>query len=466
MKTNKIFSLAVLALLTAACSSDIAPEQQGSRVIPFTATLSAGTAPTRGIEEEDDRLVTYWEKKEKVALIHDGVMDVMEVTDVDDKTGAATISGNLTGDPQDGDDVTVIYPASAVDGKTLDVKDDLLKEQDGDKGTISQQFDLRQSIDATLKVSGNSATLNGTVTLANQIAIVKFSLSDGTSSIATKQFVMTDGDDKEITKVSTATELSDFYVAMAPVNNATFKFSATVGDDIYTYLNNNVTIEAGKYYKSTVAMNAPEPPEPPVPTKQDGEIAFTTAAPSQTWSATATDNTYTQTITNTGDAVPTYSISDNTCGASIDASTGKVTFTKAGSVTVTATVADTDNYTYATKSVSYTLTVNKAAASISYATESINKLTTDEAFTYALTNTGDGAVTYLSDNQSVATVSSTGEVTIVGVGEASITATVADSDTYTYATNSATYKVTVTAAPSLINNPGGYAEGGDPTASN
>ena len=75
-------------------------------------------------------------------------------------------------------------------------------------------------------------------------------------------------------------------------------------------------------------------------------------------------------------------------------------------------------------------------------------------------------MTYLSDNQSVATVSSTGEVTIVGVGEASITATVADSDTYTYATNSATYKVTVTAAPSLINNPGGYAEGGDPTASN
>jgi hypothetical protein len=54
-------------------------------------------------------------------------MDVMEVTDVDDETGAATISGNLTGDPQDGDDVTVIYPASAVDGETLDVKDDLLK---------------------------------------------------------------------------------------------------------------------------------------------------------------------------------------------------------------------------------------------------------------------------------------------------------------------------------------------------
>ena len=109
MKTNKIFSLAVLALLTAACSSDIAPEQQGSRVIPFTATLSAGTATTRTIEEKDDRLVTYWEKKEKVALIHDGVMDVMEVTDVDDETGAATISGDLTGDPQDGDDVTVIY---------------------------------------------------------------------------------------------------------------------------------------------------------------------------------------------------------------------------------------------------------------------------------------------------------------------------------------------------------------------
>ena len=38
--------------------------------------------------------------------------------------------------------------------------------------------------------------------------------------------------------------------------------------------------------------------------------------------------------------------------------TGKVTFTQAGSVTITATVADGTNYTYATKTATYTLSVS------------------------------------------------------------------------------------------------------------
>ena len=63
-------------------------------------------------------------------------------------------------------------------------------------------------------------------------------------------------------------------------------------------------------------------------------------------------------MTNTGDGTVTYTISDNTCGATIDASTGKVTFTQAGSVTITATVADGTNYTYATKTATYTLSVS------------------------------------------------------------------------------------------------------------
>jgi hypothetical protein len=88
-----------------------------------------------------------------------------------------------------------------------------------------------------------------------------------------------------------------------------------------------------------------------------GSISFANDAVSLALSATAANNTYTQGVTKTGDGSVTYSISNNTCGASVDASTGKVTFTQAGSVTVTATVADSQNYTYATKTVSYTLTV-------------------------------------------------------------------------------------------------------------
>ena len=90
-------------------------------------------------------------------------------------------------------------------------------------------------------------------------------------------------------------------------------------------------------------------------------------------------------------------------------------------------------------------TPQKTAGSISYVTTAVDKTTADEAFTNELTKTGDGTVSYTSSKEAVATVdASTGEVTIVGAGETTITATVADSDTYTYATKTASYTLTVT----------------------
>ncbi len=75
---------------------------------------------------------------------------------------------------------------------------------------------------------------------------------------------------------------------------------------------------------------------------------------------------------------------------------------------------------------------NSKAGSISYATTTVSKTT-------------DGTVTYASSKTDVATVNeTTGEVTIVAAGETVITATVADSDTYTYATKTASYTLTVT----------------------
>ena len=98
------------------------------------------------------------------------------------------------------------------------------------------------------------------------------------------------------------------------------------------------------------------------------------------------------------------------------------------------------------------VTPQKTAGSISYATASVSKTTTDDAaFTNELTKTGDGTVTYASDNTAVATVNaSTGEVTIMGAGTAIITATVTDSTSYTYATKTASYTLTITQAVTYI----------------
>ena len=93
----------------------------------------------------------------------------------------------------------------------------------------------------------------------------------------------------------------------------------------------------------------------------------------------------------------------------------------------------------------------KKAGTISFATASVGKTFGDAAFTIELTNTGDGTVTYESSNTAVATVdATTGEITIVGSGETTITATVADTDNYTYATKTATYTLGVGTATMTV----------------
>ena len=96
---------------------------------------------------------------------------------------------------------------------------------------------------------------------------------------------------------------------------------------------------------------------------------------------------------------------------------------------------------------------NSKAGSISYATTTVSKTTDDEAFTNTLTKTGDGTVSYSSDNTAVATVDGDGLVTIVGAGTATITATVTDSASYTYATKTASYTLTVVTAKATAETP-------------
>jgi len=84
--------------------------------------------------------------------------------------------------------------------------------------------------------------------------------------------------------------------------------------------------------------------------------------------------------------------------------------------------------------------VTKSTGNVSFATTSLLRGSLDPRFTNALTLTGDGTVTYASSDPAVATVDpATGKVTPVGPGTATITATISDSETYTYATKQISY---------------------------
>ena len=158
------------------------------------------------------------------------------------------------------------------------------------------------------------------------------------------------------------------------------------------------------------------------------------------WIEAIADQTY------TGEAIePTVTVKDGetTLTLGTDYTVAYADNTDAGTATVTITAVAGSDYS---GTASKTFTIAKAAGSISYAETSVSKTFGDEAFTNELTMTGDGTVTYASDNVNVAVVDSeTGLVTIIGTGTATIKATIADGDNYTYATNTAQYTLKVAA---------------------
>ncbi len=151
-----------------------------------------------------------------------------------------------------------------------------------------------------------------------------------------------------------------------------------------------------------------------------------------------------QVLTNTNSVSVSYSSSDETV-ATVSSSTGAITeLLKAGTTTITATFAG--NATYKPAEASYDLNVTeKTPCGLAYETDEVAKLTTDAAFTNTLTNGNSLTVSYSSDATGVATVnSSTGEVTIKGAGEATITATFAGDEDYE--AGSASYTLTISKA--------------------
>lgn len=151
------------------------------------------------------------------------------------------------------------------------------------------------------------------------------------------------------------------------------------------------------------------------------------------------DSDFTNAATTTGNGTISYS-SSNSGVAEVNENTGKVTIVGAGTATITANASATDYYRAASET--YTLTVSKATPTVSFENTTVTKNYLDENFINKATAIGGGGIYYESDNTNVASIdSTTGEVTIFGVGTAIITATATATNNYNAA--SATYTLTV-----------------------
>lgn len=159
----------------------------------------------------------------------------------------------------------------------------------------------------------------------------------------------------------------------------------------------------------------------------------------ETYSATlgSADNTY-PTLTNPNSLTVSYSSSD-TSVATID-SDGNITLVAAGSTTIIAQTEADD--TFAAGSAAYTLKVVKQTVTLSWSESTFKAILEEENTFPTLTTDPEGlSVSYTSSNESVATISSDGNITLVAVGSTTISAIFDGTDIYKAA--SAAYSLTV-----------------------
>ena len=252
--------MAALALMSAACSNDdnelTTQQPQQAEGIPFTATISIDNGTTtRAITENGTTLETSWAENEKVALIHNGVSDEMTVSSV--SGGVATITGSITGSHSGNDDVTIIYPSSAADGTTGNVKSDLLAAQDGTltgtSGTsIAEKYDVRKG---TGKLNATGSSLSGTVSLTNQNAIFKLTLKDieGSADVSATSVKIYNQENTLLTTVTPASGYEKVMYVALPTTATTLKFAVNDGTTNYFNMASSLSL-AANYYQSTIKL--------------------------------------------------------------------------------------------------------------------------------------------------------------------------------------------------------------------
>ena len=264
MKTFKLFSMAAVALMMAACSSeDIMTQQEPAKqggLVHFTATLAA---PTDGVMRTVYTEVTSgtdagtikvaWEVGDKILVMNSddpnkhGTVTVKTVN----SDGSAIVEGVSSNFGNDGEYVGLRYPSE------MDIWKENNLKQDGTLSYIADNLDVRQGLGTLKKVDGDEVTLASDVKMQSGIAIWKLTLqnNDATpAALSASQVSIKVGDEIEASTTTLTTATSTVYLALLPFDGKDITINAITADGYHTYSKTGVTLEAGKYYQSTVQL--------------------------------------------------------------------------------------------------------------------------------------------------------------------------------------------------------------------
>lgn len=264
-------------LFLGSCASDdslseLTPEPKPETpTIPFTGTISFGDNPSavmqaamadpsprfEALSDEEVKVAATWEVGDEMALVIDGTVTKATVSEV--KDGKAYISARVVSTVSDGADARFIYPYTAVDLNTGQVKENLLAEQDGKLETIAKQFDVCEG-SGKLSVLGGAAVVEEDITMLEKFSIMRFEtrLASDKSPLNITKMYIEQGDDTYTVNLASAA-YQQIYVVIKP-QTQTLTVRGLPDPDGVAYIKSaqNANIQAMKFYRSTLYMTLDE----------------------------------------------------------------------------------------------------------------------------------------------------------------------------------------------------------------
>ena len=250
MKTTKLFFMAALALMTAACSNSdndiLTPaEQPANNMVTITAKLApkSGSAQTRVLSDQTTYIKAEWAATETMKIISANGKEATATVKSVDGSGTATIEFSIDAAAV-GQNCTIIYPASAAVAESAGVY--TAQPMTAQTGTLSNDLDVRIG-KGTIS---DATTLDVTTQPAAQFAIMKLTLTNDAKNLS----IM--ADNMTIAGATLASAGKEFTVAVPAVSSKTVTIVANdESNNCYYYSKTGVTIAAGKYYQSAPTMD-------------------------------------------------------------------------------------------------------------------------------------------------------------------------------------------------------------------
>jgi len=261
MKATKIFMMAALALMTAACSSDdndIAQqpaEQPANGEITITATIDSNDgATTRALSIDGGNIASTWADTDEFAILFNDGSDNVKRTATVSRINGTTVTITFT-IPQalaNNTACTIVYPASAANATNTGA--DVATALATQNGAIATTPEVRVG---TATIDKTNHSLSSVTKLAAQNAIFKFTLKDiaGTANKSATEFIVSNASGDVLTTVTPASATNELYVALPALAVGTYWFNATVGGAPYiAKATVNTATTAGNYYQTQVNM--------------------------------------------------------------------------------------------------------------------------------------------------------------------------------------------------------------------